>query len=165
MSGGVRESNPNAYDKVRTAFGKVDGSHVKVGVCQNDNKEYELKEGEERSPDGPLTLAEIGAIHEFGAPNAGIPERSFIRAGVQDRMVTIRSMFKTYAKKINKGEMTQQQALGLVGLQAQAGIQAKFTDGTLAPNAPSTIAAKGSSRPLIDTGQLRAAISYEIVIK
>ena len=46
----------------------------------------------------------------------------------------------------------------------EGAMKLKFTDGTLTPNAPSTIKKKGSSRPLIDTGQLRQSISNKVII-
>ncbi len=38
--------------------------------------------------------AGIGAIHEFGAPRAGIPERSFLRSSLEEVKPTIPALFK-----------------------------------------------------------------------
>jgi len=48
-----------------------------------------------------------------------------------------------------------EQELGKVGLLAQSQVRAKITAIKSPPNAQSTIDKKGSSNPLIDTGQMR----------
>ena len=50
-----------------------------------------------------------------------------------------------------------------VGLLTAARIQQEITDLRQPPNSPATIAAKGSSNPLIDTGKLRQSVSYEVI--
>jgi len=48
------------------------------------------------------------------------------------------------------------------GQVAEIQITATIDRGVPPPNAPSTIAAKGSSQPLFDTGQLYGQISHEV---
>ena len=48
---------------------------------------------------------------------------------------------------------------GVIGVRA---VQDKIMTGPFAPLQPRTIARKKSSRPLIDTGQLRQAVSYVV---
>ena len=48
---------------------------VKVGI-QGVNASEKHKTA---YPSGVLTMVELGSIHEFGAPSAGIPQRAFIR--------------------------------------------------------------------------------------
>ena len=52
------------------------------------------------------------------------------------------------------------QVTELVGMQMKSDISSTLTNGPWTPNSPVTIARKGSSRPLIDTGELRASITY-----
>jgi hypothetical protein len=43
-------------------------------------------------------------------------------------------------------------------------IKQRIANGIAPPNSPYTIARKGSSKPLIDTGQLRNSITYQVEI-
>jgi hypothetical protein len=42
-------------------------------------------------------------------------------------------------------------------------VKVKILDGDFEPNAPSTIAKKGSSHPLIDTGQEKNSVTWEVI--
>ena len=53
-------------------------------------------------------------------------------------------------------------ALELIGLFVKGLIQGRMSAGIPPPLKASTIARKGSSKPLINTGQLRASIDYEV---
>jgi hypothetical protein len=50
----------------------------------------------------------------------------------------------------------------LIGMRVVGDIQDRISDGIPPPNSPITIARKGSSKPLIDSGQLRQSISFEV---
>lgn len=103
--------------------------------------------------DGSMTLATLGAIHEFGAPN--IPERSFLRTGVSDAIPNISSLAES-----RLGKDGVDKTLNLIGLMAQNAVKKKIVDLRDPANAVSTIRAKGSSNPLIDTGGLLGSITY-----
>jgi hypothetical protein len=64
-----------------------------------------------------------------------------------------------------KNQQNVREGLGQVGLYIQKEIQNTITAGGTdwPPLAESTIKAKDSSAPLIDSGQLRQSISFEIV--
>jgi|SRR6185295_136781 len=111
--------------------------------------------------DGTPT-AMIAAVHEFGSPSRGIPERSFLRSGIR-RARPIFTRLNYYSlKRMVMGKMTEATALGRLGLAAVAAVQNEIVNGTFAPLKPKTIARKGSMKPLIDTGSLRKAITYVI---
>lgn len=127
---------------------------VKVGV---------LGTGSERP--GEMTNAEIGAIMEFGAPRAGIPERSWLRATADLKRREWLTLLERVLRLTVKGRLTIDQALELVGQRAVADIQARIRRGAgiPPPNSPLTIALKGSSLPLVDTGRFVQGISYQVV--
>ena len=62
------------------------------------------------------------------------------------------------------GRMDPRRGLELLGAFAAAEVKKTITAGAGVPppNAPSTIAKKGSDRPLVDTGRLLGAIQWEI---
>lgn len=115
-------------------------------------------------PAGPVeengtSVAEVAAANEFGVPSKNIPERSFMRSGIREGRADFVRLNKANLIKVLKGEMTMDQALGQLGLMGQGKIQEKIRNGPFVPNAPSTIAAKKSSVPLIDDAQMIQSVT------
>lgn len=141
------------WDKLKAELAGLKNSGVKVGILEAAGQEE--VEG--------TTIAQIADYNEFGAPRAGIPERSFIRAALDENAVRVRDTQDQVLGAVIDRKLTPQAGLAVLGEFAKGLIQQKITRGPFVPNAPSTIIAKGSSRPLIDTGHLRRAVDYEIV--
>jgi hypothetical protein len=53
-------------------------------------------------------------------------------------------------------------AYGRIGMVAVGDVQRRIVQRIPPPNAPSTIAKKGSDVPLIDTGRLRQSVDYTV---
>lgn len=107
-----------------------------------------------------LTVAEIAEKHELGL---GVPERSFLRAYVDANETLIRRDLQAAYKQILRGKLSVPQAAALVGMKHAAGVQKYIADGKVKPElSPVTIRRKGSDVPLIDTGQLRSAITHVV---
>lgn len=113
-----------------------------------------------RHDSGDTTVAGIGFDHEFGTEI--VPERSFMRSTLKEKKTEIIALQKKLLKKISEGSMKTAKALGLLGEVVADFISQKITTLKTPPNAPDTIAMKGSSNPLVDTGQLRNSITYEV---
>lgn len=130
--------------------------HVRVGVLSS--KGGDVKEGE-------FTLVELAAVHEFGSADGHIPQRAPIRTTfyVRAKQELADMQFKL-AKAIVTDGMDPKRAMGILGTWGANAIKKTITDGDglPPPNAASTIAQKGSSRPLVDTGMLKAAYTFEI---
>ena len=129
---------------------------VRVGILGADNS----RDGE------PFGNAEIGLVQEMGSTTKNIPPRSFIRMPLEKNAKQLASVFNTniIRNAIENGDIDT--ALELLGIKAEAIIQEAFETqgfGQWAANAPSTASQKGSSSPLIDTGELRKSISSEVV--
>jgi len=108
------------------------------------------------------SIAMIAVVHEFGSPERGIPERSFLRAGILGALPNLVRLNEANIKKIANGGFTALTALNQLGVMAAGAVQRQIVEGDYAPNAPATIKAKGSSKPLLDSGQLRQSITYQI---
>jgi len=112
---------------------------------------------------GPLTTAELFAIHEFGLGN--VPERSMLRAWVDGNKRSINREISKAAQRIlktaNQGKASKRE-LNRLGLAFVASIQGRIAASIPPPLAPATIKRKGSSVPLIDTGQLRQSITHKV---
>lgn len=141
------------YKQALVRYSAMNGTKLFVGVPpQADN----VKHGKSQ-----LTISALAAIHEYGL---GVPERSFIRAWFDENATKIRAAINVMAKAIGSGRLTQDQAMAQLGLKFVGEIQARIARNIPPPLDPKTIARKGSSVPLIDTGVLRSWISYIILI-
>jgi phage gpG-like protein len=116
-------------------------------------------------PKGPeekgTSLAVIAAVHEFGAPSVGIPERPFLRNTIKANQENYIRLNRINAVKAMRGQMNPRTALMQLGMMAQGDVQ-KFMANNSYTLKPLTIKRKGSSRALIDNGQLRLSITFEI---
>lgn len=106
-----------------------------------------------------INQAGIAAVHEFGSEH--VPERSFIRSTLTEKDNYAKPL-ASVTKKVMKGELGAKEALELVGTKAKGDIQQKIAKGVGPALDPKTIKRKGSSKQLIDTGQLRQSIDYEV---
>ena len=136
------------WSKLFREMKELDKKSVKVGIQAGETTE-----------DGENDLAYIGGVHEFGSEDGTIPQRSFIRAGVDNKMGQIKNLSENVSGKIIDG-MSVKTGLNLIGLEVTGIIQEYISSGNFTPNSPKTIAKKGSSKPLIDTGHLRQSIRH-----
>jgi len=138
----------------------VDVKNPKLGQAKH-------KKGKNYASD---TNAEIGFLHEFGSRSRNIPARSWLRAPL------FQSLQKEAVKysKVFFNHLTNEKfvlAYKKLAILAENVIQRAFAThgpegkGKWAPNAPLTIAKKGSSAPLIDTAQLRKAVTSKVVTR
>lgn len=136
-----------AQDEISKALGGlVTKKFVTVGIHETADQ-----------PEGAdITMATLGAIQNFGTEDGNIPAREWLIPGV-------RSGDKEYIETIGEGIANQDdpdKTLEQVGLLAVGYTQQYITDLQDPPNAPSTIRQKGSSNPLIDTGQMRQSVTH-----
>lgn len=142
---------------IRTLNKDLDGVVVKVGVQAKDKAVRRGKGGSIRNTDQPLAV--IAAIHEFGLGD--MPQRSFLRSAYDENLPMIDKMIQRVANGAVFGLGTNA-ALNQLGNVVQGMVQRKIVDGPFVPNSPATIKRKKSSKPLIDTGNLRQSIRYVI---
>lgn len=91
-----------------------------------------------------------------------IPERPFLRVGIRRNLEFFARLSRANLVRLARGQITMAVALGQLGAAAAGKVQKEISDGHFTPNAPSTIRAKGSSKPLVDTGALRQAITWTV---
>lgn len=150
----LREQDGPALKHMRAGFAAMKARpHARVGVMQD---------GEAAS--GELTMAALAVIHEFGAPSAGIPERSFLRSTLAENRAEYVKMAGRLVRGIMLGKFDTEKALNMLGARVANDVKAKIKGGIPPENADSTIARKGSSKPLIDTGRLLGSITWSVVM-
>ena len=100
-------------------------------------------------------------FNEYGTSN--IPSRPFFRTALNNNRKYIKEQLKELLGKVATGKMTGKMALKSIGLEVQGLIQDSIKNGNWESNAPSTIRAKnGTGQPLIETGSMLRAVSFEI---
>ncbi|MNN26785.1 hypothetical protein D3C81_1403030 [compost metagenome] len=109
-----------------------------------------------------LTIATIAAVNNFGTADGTIPPRPFLAPAIEKGSPQYRRLAELMLPKVMTGEMDMRTLLEQMGQLAEGHVKQEITDLRTPPNAPSTIAGKGSDNPLIDTGALRQAIHYVI---
>tara|TARA_R110000803_G_scaffold172825_2_gene235621 strand:- start:43 stop:513 length:471 start_codon:yes stop_codon:yes gene_type:complete len=128
---------------------------VKVGVLSDGNS----REG------GAVGNAELGLIQELGSFSRNIPARSWLMMPLTERKAEIVKFLQSKKAKELVESMEFDRLLELMGLKAEGIIDKAFTSsgfGKWQPNSPATVRRKGSSRPLIDTSELRRSVSSEL---
>jgi hypothetical protein len=115
------------------------------------------------------TNAEIGLIHEKGSVTRHIPRRSFLEMPLVLKSEGLLAIRDSLWKVFTSGDQTKarlKRAYFDLGLIANNIINVAFTSagfGTWPPDSARTIKKKGSSAPLIDTGQLRRSITHDVI--
>jgi len=138
------------YDKWMAQMKAIDKKpFTKIGI---------LGDGE-KGEDG-ATVLEYASHNEFGTKD--IPERSFIRSTIDERKRRIFGKAFQLQADIFTGRISMDKALGIMGLLIKGNIIQKIVNLRSPKNEDSTIRAKGSSNPLIDSGRMRQSIDYEV---
>lgn len=130
---------------------------VLVGVPASAGM-HAAKEGE-----APQTMASIAAVNEFGSADGRIPARPFLHPGILKGAPKFTRLAEIDLPDIIQGTQPMSRLLHRMGNLGVTLVQQEIDSVHVPPNAPYTIAKKGSSKPLIDTGALRQSINYEIV--
>lgn len=130
---------------------------VVVGITEESNSARE----------NGMSNASLLYLHENGVPSHNIPPRPVLKPAIHDGQTNlkIKKLLKEAAidAMVRGNKVKCEQNFHKAGMVGRDACKKWITDGGhLAPNAPSTIAKKGSSKPLIDTGSMVNSISYAV---
>jgi len=126
---------------------------IKVGVLSGTGEHSNNTRGQ--------TVAEIAFWNEFGTKWA--PARPFLRVTIRENRHLFKRMVKRLYKLIIKGKLSHEMAQKIIATKAMALVQKKIVSLQSPPNSPFTVDKKKSSSPLIDTGELKNSISWDVV--
>ena len=151
------QKSGNGAEGLRQALERLSRCDVLVGIPQNKNS----REGEK------VGNAELLYILSHGSPVRGIPARPVIEPAIKadGNRQPISEQLNLAVQAMLQGDVKGvERYLKLAGVVASNACKAWFLDSrnNWAPNKPATIKAKGSDKPLIDTGSLRKAITYVV---
>jgi hypothetical protein len=138
---------------------------VRVGILGGSAQRQD-EEGEE---DDSINNAELGIIQEFGSISKGIPPRSFLRMPLEEKKTElVKWLQKQDLEKMLQSKDFLKDTLARWGVKAEEIVDSAFSTsgfGKWLANSPATTEKKKSSKPLINTQQLRRSITSEVVSK
>jgi hypothetical protein len=158
-----RETRSLAWEQLLKIPAEVS---IEAGVFAEQGGQ--AKKRRRRGKKAPRTLAEIAAIHEFGAilkdadgnKIGEIPQRSFLRAWFDANQERIQAYF---LKRLEiEGFANWDRVLEQLALWLEAELRRNIRSRIPPPLALSTIRRKGSTVPLIDVSQLINAITAKV---
>jgi len=154
MRGGAKFETRGADRVIRQRIESLAGVTLTVGIHRGETNKG-------------VDVATYGAWNNFGTKNAMgwelIPERPFMKFA-SDRIADwMRSdAYKEVLRDVARGRITPQQAITRIGAQAVAITSKTIADSALyRPNSDITIARKGSTKPLINSGVLIQTVNYK----
>ena len=101
------------------------------------------------------------SANEYGSKST--PERPFMRTALDANANKYFDIFEDGFAEGVDGDTRAGTASALeVGIEARNDIIESIQSGAWTPNAPSTVKAKGSSKPLVDTGELQRAVNFKV---
>jgi hypothetical protein len=116
----------------------------------------------------PLSVVEIARVHEFGLGNA--PERSFLRSSFDDnargyQRYMVSGIRRELLESLGRNQVlvpAMSVTLKRVALKREGDVKRKIRSHIPPPNTPATIRRKGSSTPLVDTGEMMGKVGSEL---
>lgn len=140
------------FDRIKATF--KNAPTVRIGVPQ----------GAGRYKDGVHT-ATVAAVHEFGSADGRVPERSFLRATLNNMRDLILKLYRKRFADVIDGGLSMTHVQGEVGQLMEGAVTEYISTSIPPPNSKKTIAKKKSDTTLIDTGHLKQSIRYTLVKK
>jgi hypothetical protein len=135
------EDTDLGWNEIIGKIERANGKSTKVGV---------VGAAARRRMASGLTVAQVAAVHEFGSPEANVPERSFIRAAVDDnRDAIVDEVDRVCGAILEPGPDELRAGLETIGAQVAGFIQDKIRSGLEPALEASTVEANGGeTRPL-----------------
>jgi hypothetical protein len=94
-----------------------------------------------------------------------IPERAFMRQTYDQNKSKINGRIKDLYNQLMEGKLSAKQLLSQLGEWYKSKIQLQITNGNFVENSGLTKTTKGSSQPLIDTGEMRNGVQHREFMK
>ena len=155
------QDTDNGYKKIQDELEKLD--KLKLIIYIDDEKEYERinkKNGEKHK----IKVDVVAMLMEYGSDafDVPFPTRPFFRSTFDAHYDEIKNLMEECIDKIVAGKMTAHRAYETVGKDVVKKVREMILNGTYAALAESTVKAKGSEKPLYDTGALVRSVKYKI---
>ena len=133
-------------------FREIGKPKVYIGVPASKNGMHE----------GGINMATLLALHVLGAPSRGIPQRDPLRPPLIANAQRYSDLLALGLKNALSDGTDPKLVYEKIGIVATNDVKDYFITGNFKALSEKTIKAKGSSKPLIDSEELKGAISYEV---
>lgn len=133
------------WKQIKKNIFSMDGDHTAVGWIASESGQDNVNKA---------------VWNEFGTKR-GIPSRPFMRRTFDRHKAETRKLLKQYAALVVAGKISRRKALRQVGEIYSGMIKKKIRRGRYVANEPKTIMQKGSSKPLIDKGEMLNSITHK----
>jgi len=159
------------FNAIIAEIEKMHKSSVKIGFFANQVTKAEQKvnsnTGELRNKVPGQSMANIARENEYGVVRRGkrVPARPFMSTSFDENRELINRVVAKEYDKILAGKSTVYKSLSALGIWFTGIVQKKIRSIQSPPNSPLTIELKGSSKPLIDFGQMISSVTHEVTIK
>lgn len=156
----------NDFPQVKKQLEILNGTGVEVGVLKGEHAwlasihEYGCNIGV--TPKMRAWLHYQGVHLKKSTTHIHIPERSFIRAGYDQNREQVLAKASKLLADVTAGKMTARGCYQALGLELSSKIKDYAVNLSDPPNSGFTIARKGSSNPLVDTGDMIGGISWRV---
>lgn len=105
------------------------------------------------------SIIDVAIKNNYGM---GVPRRDFMTPSSKKWMKFFSESLDIVRRDLIENKVKPDNFLNAMGRKAQNIIRDEITALDTPPNAPSTIAKKGSNNPLVDTGDMRKAVTWQI---
>ena len=152
------------FDDMIQRLKVIDGTAVEVGVLKGESAW--LASIHEYGCDIPVTekmrkyLASQGLYLKKETTHIHIPERSFLRTGYDKNRDDVMKKATQMLADVAAGRMSESALYKAVGMVLASKIKDYARDLDTPPNHPFTTDRKGSSNPLVDTGDMIGGITW-----
>jgi hypothetical protein len=165
---GVRwRTTTNQFPKMEANIRELNGKKVSVGVLGGGENTW-LASIHEYGCVIRVTEKMRAYLHKMGlhlkdsTTQITIPERAFLRNGFDENKEDVVRQAENVLGEVIAGRMDPEQLFEMIGLLMKSRIQDYARDLDSPPNHPYTKERKGSSNPLIDSGDMIGAITYKV---
>lgn len=165
---GVRwRTKTNNFPQMEANIRELNGKKVSVGVLGGGENTW-LASIHEYGCVIRVTEKMRAYLHKMGlhlkdsTTQITIPERAFLRNGFDENKEDVVRQAENVLGEVIAGRMDPEQLFEMIGLLMKSRIQDYARDLDSPPNHPYTKERKGSSNPLIDSGDMIGAITYKV---
>lgn len=148
----VTDKNFN-LEKIKKTLLALKNKELQVGIFEDSGV----------NEDTGRRIVDYAIANEYGTSK--IPERPFMRSTADEKQENWSALMDKIVEGVTKGDFEVERKIGLVGEQMVNDIKEKISSNVPPPLNPATIKRKGSSRTLIDTGNMRNSITFKITDK
>lgn len=159
------KSKDMGYNQIVATFKQMAKAHTLVGLPGVGSPQVMIP-ATPTSPAKPagFTVAALGVVHEFGVPSRGIPSRPFMRQTWDRHGESTKRLIRQMFKLLMTNKIKLYPAMGKIGAYYEGQVKTTIRNGVFQSNTAATLAKKKSSKPLIDTGLMRASVTHKVVL-